>query len=144
MFEQRQENVLHADILVLHPVGLLFGFGKGAVHVAGHIDFSRLTARTGYAGHFVNPVFQLTLESGGINLHFLHQLRDQAVFLFQQGGKQMFLLDLHAVVPQRQVLRLLDGFQGFLCKLLSVHRITPCIKSRYNRAFVIVFSTRYL
>ena len=51
------------------------------------------------------------------------QLGGEAVLLAQQGEEQVGLFNLLVGVFQGNVLRALDGFQGFLRILLCVHRL---------------------
>ena len=125
MREQREEDVLDAHIFVLHAVGFALRLGQRAVDVAGDVDLARLAPRPRDAGHPVDAVFQLAAERVRVDAHFLHQLGNEPVLLLQKGFEQVLLLNLHTAAAQGEVLRLLDGLQGFLGKLLSVHRTTP-------------------
>ena len=67
------------------------------------------------------------IDGGGQEVPRLHphlgqQLRDQALFLLAQGGKQVFLLDGLVLIFHRQTLGGLDGLHGLLGALIDVHR----------------------
>ena len=57
-----------------------------------------------------------------LNANLRHQLRDQAAFLRKKGIGQMGKFNLHILTLNGQILRVLDGFQRFLCKFLQIHK----------------------
>ena len=120
--------MLHRDEFVLHVLGGLFRFGKHHVHGGGNVDFACLPAGAGDLGQAA----QHPAGAGGNilrgQLHFQQQLGNQALILFQKGDQQMNLLHLHVLVLYREILRRLDGFQGFLGEFLGIHKTALLIQ----------------
>ena len=121
VLNQRQEQMLHRDVFVLHLLCDLFRLIEGGVHRAGNVIFIGFPAGAGHA----RQLLQLRVDSGFKALerdaHLFEQLRHKAVFLLQQCGKQVDLLDLLVGVVNGQLLRVLDGLQRFLCIVLCIH-----------------------
>ena len=115
--QQRQEQMLHGHKVILHPLGGILGSHQGLIQSVADIDFVCLTG-TGHPGELP----YLCHGSGGQALHghvhLLEQLGNQSPVLLQQRCQQMNLLQLLMIIPNRQVLRILNGFLGFLCKVL--------------------------
>ena len=115
--QQRQEQMLHGHEVILHPLGGILGSHQGLIQSVADIDFVCL-AGTGHPGELP----YLCHGSGGQALHghvhLLEQLGNQSPVLLQQRCQQMNLLQLLMIIPNRQVLRILNGFLGFLRKVL--------------------------
>ena len=101
--------MFHRDIFVLHGICDSFRFGKYAVNILCNIDLSSFSARTGYARHFINLLFDCLCNCLWIFFHLLKQLSNQAFVHCQQCIQQVFLLDLHIIVFQSNVIGCLNG-----------------------------------
>ncbi len=119
-FDEGQKQMLHRDVLILHPGGQAFGLPEHLVHPLGNIEFVRLPA----AG---DPGQLLQLPPGG-GLQALHgdaqlpqNLRGQAVVLLQQGQQQVDLLHLLVAVFSGDGLSALHSLQRFSRILIKIH-----------------------
>ena len=76
--------MLHADIFILHLLGLLLRCIEGAVEVIGDVDFLRVAAGAGHAGQCLH-LLQSRLRKGvRVGAHCLQHLRNQAILLLGQ------------------------------------------------------------
>ncbi|MPN64869.1 hypothetical protein SDC9_212647 [bioreactor metagenome] len=116
--------MLERHVLVLHALGLLFGFRERRVHVHGHIDLIHFAARTAYARARLNALFECACAALRVDAHLGEQLADESAVLHEHGVEQMLLLDLSGLIFDRNALRAADGFERFLRKFLYIHMIT--------------------
>ena len=112
--------MLHGDEFILHVLRPVLGGNEGLVQVVADIDFVRLPC-AGDAGELAQLRLGGCLEAFHGDVHFPQQLGHQSPVLLQQGCEQMDLLQLLVIVPNRQVLGILNGFLGFLRKVLKIH-----------------------
>ena len=105
--------MLHADILVLHLLGLGLGGGQGLIQLGGDIDLLGVTAGAGDAGEGLHLLHRRPGERLGVGAHAGQQLGDQAVLLAGQGREQMLLLDGLVGIFHRQALGRLQRLDGF-------------------------------
>ena len=116
-----QEHMLHADILVLHLPGLGLGGVQRPVQIAGDIDLFRVPAAAGHPRQGGNFLGGGIGKGVGVNAHGLQKLGDQAVLLLGKGRQQVLLLDGLVGIFHGKALRVLQGLDGFLGKLVHVH-----------------------
>ena len=121
MGQQTKQDMLHRDILVLHGPGFPFSGLEGLVHVLRYIHLARLPTGAGHLGQLVDLRVHRRLKAGDGHAHGGEQLGDEALPVPHQGQQQVRLLDLLVAVLHSDVLRPLNGGQGFLCKLIHVH-----------------------
>ncbi len=121
LVDHGKHDVLDGDVFVLHALRLIFGFRENGVNVGGNVDFSRFAPRPGYGGQLFHLLLHRVQHGACVKAHFCQKLGNQPVFLPKQRVGQMFLLNLHTVVFERGALRLLDGFERFVRKILCVH-----------------------
>ncbi len=81
--------MLHGHVLVPQLLRLILGVYQHLVQVGSHIYLAALNLGALCDG-LLHPVHEVVL----LNLHFLYQLQDQAVFHLQQAVEQMLLLNL--------------------------------------------------
>ena len=119
---QRQEQVLGADIVVVHPVSLALG---GLQHAL------QRPADAWLHGIAVDPrpVVEGNIDLGNELLRVApkpkHNLRHDAVGLLQQRQKQMFRLNLRVVIGFSLRLSLQQRFLGALRKFVLSHVTRP-------------------
>ena len=121
VFDQREEQVLDGDVFVLHLLCDVLGLVESGIHRAGDVVLVGLAAGAGHARELVQLRVDGGFETFGREAHLFQQLRHKAVFLPQQGGEQVDLLDLLVLVFNGQLLGGLDGLQRFLGIVLCVH-----------------------
>ena len=127
MVQQAQEEVLHGDILVLHPRRRRFRGVQGLVHVRGDVDLPRLPASAVDLGKLVNLRLDGGSEAVRVRAHGGEKLGNQPLIVVQQGAEQMGLLDLLVPVGNGQFLGALDGGQRLLCQFVHIHQENlPC------------------
>ena len=117
-----QEQVLHGDVVVPHGGLGLLRLSQQTVHAAGDVELVRLPPGTADG----RQLFHCGLGGGRQafhgDVHFFQKLRQQTALLLYHRQEQMHLLDLLILVLRRQRLGIADGFQGFLCEFIGVHR----------------------
>ena len=131
VFQQREKQMLHRNIVVLHGVGGFFGGIQHLIHICGNVDFTGFPAGAGNMGELVQQFFGLFGQGLYITVHLQQKLGNQSVFLGEQGVKEMLFLQLHILALDGQLLCRLDGLQRFLCEFLSVHD-NPSLKVVWN------------
>ena len=125
--EHPQKDVLHADIVVLHPTGLTFGGVEGLIQLIGDVDLFRVASRPGHPWQRLHLLQGCLRKGVRIHVHSGEQLGDQPVILPGQRRQQMLLLDGLIGIFHREALGILDGLDGFLCHLIHVHTSTSLI-----------------
>ena len=118
--QQAQQQMLHGNELILHVIRPILGGNEGLVQVIADIDFVRLPG-AGDPGELAQLRLGSSLKALHGDVHFPQQLGNQSALLLQQGRQQMDLLQLLVIVPNRQILRALNSFLGFLRKVLKIH-----------------------
>ena len=124
--------MLYRHVLVLHGPGDGLSGAEGLVHIRGNVDLSRLPAAHAHPGELLHLSPDGGLKAGHRQAQITQKLGDQAVFLLQQGVEQMGLLDLLVAVLLCDGLGGLDGLQGFLCKLIQIHRSVRSFRGAKN------------
>ncbi len=122
--QQREEQVLHRDVLVAHGSSLLLGSGHHRREFLCQVDLVLLESR---AAH-LRALAQLGADRVGDpvdrDLHALQQPRDQAVLLLDEREREVRPIDLLVAELDRQGLGGLQGFLRLLGELLGVHRVS--------------------
>ena len=119
--QNAQENVLHADIFILHLLGLLLRCIEGAVEVIGDVDLLRVAAGAGHAGQCLHPLQSRLRKGVRVGAHGLQHLWNQTILLLGQCGQQVLLLHCVVGIFHRDALCSLQSLTGFLCHLFDVH-----------------------
>ena len=130
--QQAEHQVLDADELILHGLGLAGGGAQHLVGGLGDIDLVGVAARAGHPGQAGQLFGHGGGEAAGVHVHFLEQLGDQPVLLAGDGQQQVFGLQGVVLVLHGQLLGGLDGLDGFLGILVGVHMLSlqSCRASR--------------
>ena len=119
--DQRQQQMLHRDVFILHAGGDGLGRAQSFVDPGGDVELALLPAGTGDPGQFFHLRFDRGGEGGDREAQIAQQLRDQAALIGEQREQKMRLLDLLVAVFGGQSLGVLYGLQGFLGIVLRVH-----------------------
>ncbi len=128
VFEQGQKEMLDADILVLHRLGLAPGRLQHRVSGLRDVDLVRLPPRAAHPRQGADLLLGRPGKGGGVGPHPLQQLADQAVFLAAERGEQMLRRDLLVLI-----------FNGkALCRLQSLHRLLGKLVGVHNQALLCV------
>ena len=113
--------MLHADIFILHLLGLALGGVQRSVKVTANIDLVGVTAAAGHTRQLFDLLHGCLRKGVGVSAQGGQQLRDKPVLLLCQGGEQMFLLYGVICILYSDALRRLQRFHRFLGKLIGVH-----------------------
>ena len=119
--QHAHKDMLHADIFILHLLGLLFSGGQGLVQLIGDIDFIGVTAGTRHMRQLGNFFRCGSFKGTGVNVHLGQQLGDQAILLLGQGHQHVLLFQRLVGIFNCQTLGSLQGFHRFLGKLVGIH-----------------------
>ena len=119
--QNAEEYMLHADVFILHLLGLLFRCVEGAVQITRDINFLRVTAGAGHAGQCLHLLQSRLCKGIGVHAEGLQHLRDESVLLLGQRSEQMLLLHCVVGIFHRDALRSLQGLTGLLCHLFDIH-----------------------
>ncbi len=114
VFQQAQEQVLHGDVLVLHPLGDLCRLVDGLVQVLRDVELPLLHRAAAHPGALVHQGGRVRRDGRYVLAHLPQHLRDQALFVTQQGAEQVGLLQLLVGALRRQGLGAAHGFDAFL------------------------------
>ena len=109
--------MFHGNVLVAHGLGFILGAHQHTVQVLADVNLSAGNLRP-----FVQRIDQGALKLILVDLHFLDQLEDQAVFLIQKTIEKVFLLNLLVSIFICDFLQVVDGLNGFLCKFIDIHK----------------------
>ena len=119
--QDAEEYMLHADVFVLHLLGLIFGGVQGAVQVARDIDLVGVTAGTRHAGQGGDFLHRGGGKSARVDIHLGQHLGDQPVGLLGKCGQDVLLLHGLVGIFNGKALRTLQSLDGFLGELVHVH-----------------------
>ena len=119
--QNTEEHMLHADVFILHLLGLLFRCVEGAVKITRDIDLLRVTAGAGHAGQCLHLLQSRLCKGIGVHAEGLQHLRDKPVLLLGQRGEQMLLLHRVVGIFHRDALCSLQSLTGLLCHLFDIH-----------------------
>ena len=125
LVQQAKEQVLHADEVILHGLGLA---GGGAEHLIGglrDIDLIGVTTGAGHPGQCGKLFRHGGGKAAGVNVQLLQQLGDQAVFLRSQCVQQMGGFQCVVLVLHSQLLGCLQSLKGLLRILIGIHKVKP-------------------
>ena len=117
-----KEQVLHGDVIVPHGGLGLLRLSQQTVYAAGDVELVRLPPGTADGRQLFHCGLGCGRQAFHGDVHFFQKLRQQAALLLYHRQEQMHLLDLLILVLRRQCLGIADGFQGFLCEFIGVHR----------------------
>ncbi len=114
LVQQGEEDVLDADVVILHGLGLAGGSAQHFVRCLRDIDLVRVTARAGHPGHCGKLFRHGSREAACVHIQLLQKLRDQALLLRSQGVQQMLRLQCVMLILHSQLLGCLQSFQCLL------------------------------
>ena len=138
MLDQGQEQMLYRDIIVSQRLGFLFRAQQDLIQGVADID---LGVGTLYLGQAVDLMLGVFCKAGRIDSHLFDQSADQGILQCQQRVQQVLLLDLLIAVFIGQLLTVVDGLYGLLCKFLNVHLCTSF--GQYSKAMLSLFYNYY-
>ena len=118
-----EEHMLHGDILILHLLGDFLRLVVQLLGFVGYIDHAGLSAGAGDMRQRRDLLFRCVGKRLRMDADSLHQLRDQTVCLLQKGRQNMNRLHGVVLVAGAERLRILHGFQCFLCHTVCIHDI---------------------
>ena len=121
LLRERKEQVLHADVLVLHAIRLGLRLGERLVEVGGNVDLACLPAAAGNPRHALDEVESRLLYRVGVDVHFSQDLRSKTAVLGKKRVQEMLLLNAVVLVAYRDVLCGLYRFEGFFRVLVRIH-----------------------
>ena len=119
--KQAEEQMLHAQVFVLHLLGAVAGGDEGFFHIVGNVDLVRLAARARHARHARDERFEARGNFLRRFAHFGQKLGNQPLRIGKQRKRQMLLRNFLMMILHRQLLRHGKGFAAFFGKLLIVH-----------------------
>ncbi|GBC78646.1 hypothetical protein HRbin08_02142 [bacterium HR08] len=105
LFQDRQQEVFDADVLVLEPRGFIFGHGEETVEAPRDVHVIRASRRTAHFGPARQLLLQASADELRIHTRLLQDRRRQSPLLLQQRKEQMFDINLLMAVARRQTLR---------------------------------------
>ena len=111
--EDAQQQVLHADELVVHLGGALAGGHEGLVGVAAEVHLAAADVR-----HCVKDVIHLLRQAGDVDLHLLEEVGRHILVFREEPLQQVRRLDGRVLPSEGNLLRLLHGFLRFDCELV--------------------------
>ena len=129
--EDPNHQVFDRDIFVSHALRGLLRRAENPVRFRRQID---LRAPADFR-QLADCRIQLRQNLVVVCSHLLKQRCDQTAVLIQQSIKNVFGSDILIAVFLRHILCGLDGFNGFLCKIVRVHSIHAPFLFRYVRSF---------
>jgi hypothetical protein len=127
----RDEEVLGADVVVLHAAGLGLG-GAG--------DFVQTRREAGLGAAVRRRDLPEQLAAGarhgrGVGVHLTEQLRDDALALLDECDEDVLRFDLRVVVLPRELDGLRNRFACFLGVLVDVHGVVSSFCSASKCVF---------
>ena len=114
-----EHKVLHGNIFVPHALCGLFRRTDYEIRLRGEIHFSAGNLRQGG-----DVGIKLRQKIVAVRSHFAEDGGDKSAVLVNQGVEKMLRNKGLVFVFPCYVLSVLNGFDGFLCEILSIHRIT--------------------
>jgi len=128
LVHEGEEDVLHRDEFVLHPLGAVGGGHQDLLEALGDHDLVGPRARSGDAGQLGD--LGVNRAHIGVRGHaeLLQYLGHEALFLRREGAQEVFAIYLLVPAPDGQVLGLGDGALGFLGKSVRIHMMSSSIR----------------
>ena len=123
LIQQAEEDMLDADVVILHRLGLAGGGAQHLIGGLGDINLVRVTAGAGHTGQRRELFGRGGGKTAGVHVQLLQKLGDEALLLRCKGVEQMLRLQGVVLVLHGQLLRGLKGFQRLLGILIGIHRI---------------------
>ena len=123
--EQRHEQVLDRDVLVLEPARLLFGRVQQAVQPLRDPDLPRVHARAGDPGTPGELRFQRRAQPVGVRAGLGEQPGSDPLRLVEQRQQQVLAVHLGMPETERLRLRVVQRLLRFLRQAVRVHGHLP-------------------
>ncbi len=118
---ERQQQVLDAHVLVLHPLRLRLGTRQDLVHTRRDVDLAPLRAGPRDAGHARERLLEPLHQGRRAGTRLLDDARRHAALLLEQRHGQMLGLDLGVALPLGQALGLAHRILGLLGQPVGIH-----------------------
>ena len=118
-FKHRQKKMFHADIFIFHCFGFVLRGNQQSAEFTRWISLSR--SWTGNRRNRTQSLLGFFPGQVQIDIHFFQQGRDEALFLIQQGIKQVLGPDLLMSEFQSRFLSFQHCFTGFVGKFFHIH-----------------------
>ena len=118
---QRGEQMVHADVFVLHAPGFVFGVAQHLGQTLGDGDAVGVHAAAGDGGTLAQFFLHGYGQSGGLHAHLIQDAGHDALFLTDQGQRQMLAVDILMAHAHGDALRLGHGLAGFFREFVDVH-----------------------
>ena len=117
-----QEQVLHADVLVLHALSLGLGPGQDLIHTGRDVHLARGSAGSRHAGQALERLLEPLDERRRVPAGLLDDAGRDAAVLAEQRRRQVFDVDLGMAPALRQRLRPADHVLSLLGQSVEIHR----------------------
>ena len=131
--EQRDDQVLDRDVVVLEPLGLLLGRIEQPGQPLGHRHLARCHARAADPRPPRELGLQVRPQTAGVAARGLQQPRRQPLGLIEQRQQQVLAVNLGVPEAQRPGLRVVQRFLGLLGQAVRVHGRPPLRCGLYRR-----------
>ena len=118
---QRGEQMVHADVFVLHAPGFVLGVAQHLGQTLGDGDAVGVHAAAGDGGTLAQFFLHGYGQSGGLHAHLIQDAGHDALFLTDQGQRQMLAVDILMAHAHGDALRLGHGLAGFFREFVDVH-----------------------
>ena len=128
MVHNREKEMLYRDILVSHLFRLVLRADQRLVQILADISLA-----AGYLWSSFDCLLQTVFKIGLLNAHLLDEPGNQGILLVNKRIQKMLLLNLLIPVIGSNLFKIVDCFDGFLCKFLNIHKLPsfPDIKAPY-------------
>ena len=113
--------MVHADVFVLHAPGFVFGVAQHLGQTLGDGDAVGVHAAAGDGGTLAQFFLHGYGQSGGLHAHLIQDAGHDALFLTDQGQRQMLAVDILMAHAHGDALRLGHGLAGFFREFVDVH-----------------------
>ena len=125
---QRAEEMVNADVLVLHALCLVLGFLDDLGETLGDHDFAGIHARSGHGRPLAQHLFQGNIESLHMDAHTLQDIGNNTLVLADQGQREVACVNFLMAHARGNALRFADGLTRLVGKFFDVHSSSglPC------------------
>jgi hypothetical protein len=107
--------------------GLIFSFQKDLLEATGNENLIGIDSGTGDARELVELLGEAAVEGLEFDVGFEKDAGGEPVFLFEEGGEEVFDLDLLVVSASGFGLSGVEGFLEFFGETVEVHGFVPTL-----------------
>ena len=129
LVEQRDEEVLDRDVLVLQPLGLLLSAVQQPAQSLGHVYLAGCDARSGHPGTAAELGLDVVSERARVSANLADEARHQTVWLPEERQQEVLSVDLAVTEPQRHRLRVVQCLLGLGGQAVHVHGGPPVVRA---------------